>query len=1203
MLLIALIALLLWIGTGVALFRWNARPVGSAFARAADRALVPLGGNVRVSLQLIPPTRPVMTAEPHDVVLVLDHSISMGDGPGSALSAALRAAENFVRRCPPPVRIGLIAFNTTATVLSEVTADRVAVLRGFESLTASGGTSIDIALAAAADLIAATKDRAERTTVILLSDGASGYAPALEQAARLREEAQIITVGFSSGADAELLTAIAGPSGRYCQVADGSELSRLFDTLASFVSSERVSGIIEERVSAPQPFQLADTGTFHPIAVHGDADASIAWSVPVMDAGVVSLSYDLVPETVGWHPVARPGGRAVWQLADGTQEIVPAPIGPRVLVLPSILAWAWPVLNPLFWILFGRFFQRHRRQPVVEVASEEPEPLTIPTLPAPLRPPQPALYETRVRPALIIGLGEAGEWAMTHLGHLLADRSIGSDAVALFAVRASDDAQREQIRVGAFELRDDQKIDLTQDLRPYLESLRQNAPPVRRWIPAGEWLGQTGPRTTDWIRDRREARLALLQRPAELEAHIARAVASMKERGVDETAFVVGAALDPECSGMIAEVAHMLSAGGAQTTALMSKSRVSDGRKANEIEALAHELSRMILMRGDDILSDRHDPPANARQLFDRLVVLRDDAADPDAAGRAIADTVWQLLAYNDVLRRVPTARADASTSQVECSAIEQTSLHFPVASLWEWVRARTLAGAVNGRWLGTAIVDDAVQIAAPARDALAKWVNAFWTPSGLTRPQGLLLRGGAALITGGKDAGVLALRGRLPVEALYAQQAEFAERERKMSAYFLEEWAQALLDESYAQRRCGIPLLLAALREIESGFAAIERRLAESATDSHMAAASRLAVSLYSDLATSVERFRRDVETRLGEIAGTQAAVGVFASSGDSACARIEHMRRDAEANILFPSDAARAEAERRHAVWYQQYGSALLDQMRVRVLRDGKRSGIVVELSGKPVHDDLLDALAGFCDAYRAEVLAWTLADVVDPVEVEQPGWRFRVGMPAARLHATVADVADDADPYIAATMRVDRVSVREAFAILEGGVRRLPYAWPEEANAVRIASLVTNVLERRPHPFTPPAVHLLRDTGALHEFFADLAEARIAIRNGRCWLSRGDVEYWIGESATTATAPEALANFERMARQVALLLRSLDAVPIPAREREWNASPEEAVAHVESNDVMQTAIASEGWDMWRDVIRGVVLDAEQKRAAKVA
>lgn len=1199
MLLIAVIALLTWIGAGTALLWWQSRPRGSTFTRAIDRRSVPVGGTVRVSLRLIPPAVPAAVPEPHDVVLLLDQSSSMGDGPGSALASAIRAAENFVRRCPASDGIGLVAFNGTASVLSPITKDHAAVLRALQSIAGGDGTSIHAALAEAVGLFAAIPGDDDRRTAILLSDGASDSSLALAEAARLREHARIVTIGFSDSADAELLTGIAGPTGRFFHVADAGDLADLFAALAAFVSADAaIAGTVEEPASAPEPFQLADTGLFHPLRVEGDAHVTIAWSVPVMDLRAVALSYDLVPECPGWHSVARSGGRARWQLSSGAEEVSSAPPGPRVLVLPSWLVWSWPILNPLFWILFGRLFCRRRAVARVENAHEEPEPLVLPTLPAPLEPPHPALYEARLRPALIIGVGEAGEWAVTHLGHRLADRGHGRDTATLLAVRAMFEESREPTRVGAFELGEDEKIDLRQDLRPYLESLRKGAPPVRRWIPFVDWLGRIGPRTTAWIRDRREARLALLQRPRELEARIGAAIAAMKTRSLDETALVIGSAADPECSGMLAEVAHLLAGAGAQTTAIVARSRVSDGRHTEELEALAHELERMLLMRGDEVLSDRSDPPASARQLLDRLVVLREDVVSSRESGQGIADLVWQFLAYPEVLRRMPMARADAAGQFIECCTVEQTSMALPVESLWRWTRARALARAINGVWLGLEEIQGVRQLPPPARDVVEKWVNAFWAPSGFSRPQSLLVRAGAGLIGDtASESSMHAFRGRLPATELYAEQAAFADLERQTTAQFLEVWCQALLDDAYRLHQSGLVTLFAALRGVEDGVAAVQRRMEETAVDPRSAAAGRLGLSLYGDLASFLEGFRKRVERWIAVLAGTQLPMGVLALEREPLSVRIDRIRAQAELDVLFPTQAVREEAERREEAWYQQYGAALLDQLRFRFIRDGRQPRLSLELAGKTVTDDALAALEAFLAPYRADVLSWTIGDALDPAAIDQPARRFRAGALAARVHPDVMDVAEDADPYVAAATRVDRSRLSEAMGVRQGGVRRLPYAWPEEANSVRVSALITNSIARRAHAFSPAAVHLLRDTNALHDFLADLADGRVSIRNGRCWLSRQGNEYWIGDSSTTTSALESLVNFEKMARQAALLKRSLDAAAIPPREERWSISPDDAVDSVERNPLVQSSVAAEKWPMWQDVIRGVVIDVDSQ------
>lgn len=1199
MLLFFVIALLFWTGVGLALFHWHKRPAGKTVRRAVDRAVLPVGGTVRVSLDLLPPAVSGTGAEPHDVVLILDQSSSMGDGPGSAFAAAIRASENFVRRCPESVRIGVVAFNGTASILSPLTSHRATVLRAIGSATSSDGTAIDAALSTAVELLAATPDRRPRTTAILLSDGGSDRQLALAQATSLREHARIITVGFSDSADAELLTAIAGPNGHYCSVADRSALSELFALLASFISEESAQAVImNEPAHAPAPFQLVSTGELHPIAVRTEPGTTIDWALPVMDPRAVSISYDLVPECPGWHSIARPGGKASWQLPDGSRQVMPAPVGPRVLVLPSMLLWSWPLLNPLFWMLFGKLFCRRRRETSVEVATPEPEPLAISTLPARLAPPQPALYVPRVRPAVIVGLGESGEWALTHLGHLLADRGIASADVALLSVRAKYEPPREQICVGAFVLAPEQKIELSQDLRPYLESLRRNAPPVRRWIPASEWLGRIGPRTTSWIHDRREARLALLQRPQDVELRLRDVVRTLEERRADPTAIVVGSALDAECSGMVAEVAHMLAVAGAQTSAIVSRRGFSEAHTVSDLAALARELERMLLMRGDDVLSDRHDPPVAARQLLDRLIVLRDDAASSAAQGQSLGDVAWQLLVYPDVLRRIPTARVDERRGEVECSVIDESAVHLPDESLWRLIRARALARAINAFWLG--MPDGGTTLPPPAEDIVSQWVNAFWTGAGVHRLQSQLLRSGAALLSSAeKAASSITLDARLPAHALYDEQASFAERERRATMHFAEAWCQALLDEAYAERRSGLPTLLVSLQQIESGLQSILTIVGQSAIVPATADASRLAISLYNDLASYIERLRRSVEHWIVRFAGTQSHLGVMAAHDQPLALRIENLRRIAEADILFPSDAIRNEAERLENVWYQQYGSALLAQLRGRVVPDWRKPELVFELAGQAFGDDPLSDIDAFLAPCRSEILSWSFADVIEPVDVPQPGTRFRVGAAAERFHPDVVDVANPEDPHFAGTMSIRAESVADAIGSRESAYG-LRYAWPEEANAARVSALVLNVLARRPRPIPPRVVHLLRDTTTLFDFLADLADGRVVLRNGRCFITRGGSDYWIGEPSPIGPAGVMMSNFEAIARQVAIVRRSLDAQPISDRGEPWSIDIGRAGGLVEKSPLVMPLTAFDEWQVWRDIIDGLVLDVEKQREA---
>jgi Ca-activated chloride channel homolog len=126
------------------------------------------------------------------IILVLDVSGSMqaGDVRPSRLGAAQQAVRSFLRRVPPQVRIGVVAFSGDAEVAAPPTTDR-AILRqsldGIGTFPAFGGTAIGDALAVAVDLArqavsggsaslasvtaASSNDTKGLASILFLSDG------------------------------------------------------------------------------------------------------------------------------------------------------------------------------------------------------------------------------------------------------------------------------------------------------------------------------------------------------------------------------------------------------------------------------------------------------------------------------------------------------------------------------------------------------------------------------------------------------------------------------------------------------------------------------------------------------------------------------------------------------------------------------------------------------------------------------------------------------------------------------------------------------------------------------------------------------------------------------------------------------------------------------------------------------------------------
>jgi Ca-activated chloride channel homolog len=147
------------------------------------------------------------------VVLTLDISGSMiaNDVSPSRLGAAQTAARDFVNALPPGVKLGLISFSTSASVLVPPTADRSSVLSAINSLQAGGGTATGEALTLALNTISAVPKGAGGkpvpAAIVLMSDGAptiglNGESPlqsVVDAAAAAKQDAvKIDTIAFGT---------------------------------------------------------------------------------------------------------------------------------------------------------------------------------------------------------------------------------------------------------------------------------------------------------------------------------------------------------------------------------------------------------------------------------------------------------------------------------------------------------------------------------------------------------------------------------------------------------------------------------------------------------------------------------------------------------------------------------------------------------------------------------------------------------------------------------------------------------------------------------------------------------------------------------------------------------------------------------------------------------------------------------------------
>lgn len=1197
-----LLLLALWVGGGLwLLWRGSGKSSGN-FQREVSPRICAVGETIDVTLQVSAPPADTSTQqiEDRDVVLAIDHSGSMGAGPGSSLREALRAAENFVRRLPAQIHVGIVSFDHEARLVCPISSESDPTLGAIAAIGPGGGTAIHLALDCCREAL--PQGRANvRKTVILLSDGGSNAEAATSAARRLQAEipgVSIICVGFGPHVNEPLMQAIATANG-YRKVANPDDLYDAFSYLATEVSGQTPSfARIDEGTWAPHPFRLSKTKGLYPIGVRSANPMRIIWSMPVINKAE-TLNYELTAECPGWHPVATADGHATWSLPDGTERKETIPNVPMALVLPWWMRWAWPIFNPLFWIIFGRFWRCQTTVKVPEQTSPPP-PLPTPSFPTLLPPPQDRPYEAQARPALVVGLGEVGEWAVCRLKDRLQDRGIPSSQVDTLTVHVSHHSNRSPIKVGLTTISPDERIELNQDLRPYLESLRNNgSPPIRAWVPWRQWLGDMQPQTTPRriSDDRRKARLALLQKPDPVEQRLAPALARIIEQNEAGLVILTGSAHDAECSGLMAEIAHICAAKGAAVTAVFAPDLYDQAPPATVL-AMAEEMERMLLMRGQNIVSDRHSPQVPAKRLFDRVIVCEQRQLTPSAASLPVAELIWAMLAYQEVFKQFPTTHSQ--DNEVICTGATLSGQSLPAGNLWRWVRERTLALGINRDWLG--LRDEQGRLTLPKLDknAVDNDVEAFWTGRDNTRPLSRLLAGSRGLLQTGSVTAVIGLQSELPVVLPYHEQVAYSENERRNFAGYLEEWCYRILDREQRKGSWGLPMLTAALLRVEQDCQTILGRVRSRSGLADFSETAGLATALYVDFLAIVGNLRDDLAQWIARFVGPQLELRAgqlpeAAQPTQPVSHEIEGTWQMAEEGISFHDVQSRDFFEARFDQWFNAEGESLLSQLRFIVCTDltGQQIRVKLRLDDKTEMgsgENLLPAIRAALDRYRNLALTWPLDEMMRPANVPDPLSSFRVGKHSARVYPQVRRAVDEDDPFIAAAIQVRERPLKELLGVAAPIAGERPYAWPEEANAARIADKIRNRLNRNPEQFSPAVVHLLRDTQKLFGFLSDLAQGRVTSSGVGFILKRDGREYAIGPRPDRIQGLDA---FQNVMQQVVAWESSVDGEPIGSPSSDWKVTPEEAVRAVEAHPLAQAAINSPEWRMWQDVIQGITLE----------
>jgi Mg-chelatase subunit ChlD len=155
---------------------------------------------------------------------------------GAKLAAAKAAAKAFLVLVElPRDRVGVVAFNQRAQVLSALSGEMAELTRAIDEIRPAPGTRIDRGLEEALRVLPAGQDAESRQrVVVLLTDGRQYEAPgsALEVARQARQDG-VVLFGIGLGDDVDLvyLAELVGSERCYHAPHEG-ELAAMYEAIA-----------------------------------------------------------------------------------------------------------------------------------------------------------------------------------------------------------------------------------------------------------------------------------------------------------------------------------------------------------------------------------------------------------------------------------------------------------------------------------------------------------------------------------------------------------------------------------------------------------------------------------------------------------------------------------------------------------------------------------------------------------------------------------------------------------------------------------------------------------------------------------------------------------------------------------------------------------------------------------------------------------
>ncbi|WP_159943461.1 MULTISPECIES: VWA domain-containing protein [unclassified Nocardiopsis] len=231
--------------------------------RHVPAALFTLTVGVLIAAMALPAMPVEQPRERATIMVAVDVSLSMAatDIDPDRLHAAKESAQGFVGTLPERFNVGLVAFSSTATVVSSPSQDHQAVINSIEHLQMGPGTAIGEGVFASLEAIRGfdedSREDPPPSAIVLLSDGENTSGRDITQAAvaAAEQDVPVSTIAFGTGAamieidgyqvpaniDKDALRGLAQETGGHFYEAESeTELNEVYEDIGSSLGTELV---------------------------------------------------------------------------------------------------------------------------------------------------------------------------------------------------------------------------------------------------------------------------------------------------------------------------------------------------------------------------------------------------------------------------------------------------------------------------------------------------------------------------------------------------------------------------------------------------------------------------------------------------------------------------------------------------------------------------------------------------------------------------------------------------------------------------------------------------------------------------------------------------------------------------------------------------------------------------------------------------